>query len=75
MHILLPDGVEIGVGLFHGGALLGAEQADLAKRIDAAEPVLVICASCGIEAGRVLAYKPLLDALLGEIVADGLVSA
>jgi propionyl-CoA synthetase len=34
---------------------------ELATRIDDAKPVLIISASCGIEPGRVIAYKPLLD--------------
>ncbi|SFN61813.1 propionyl-CoA synthetase [Roseovarius lutimaris] len=34
---------------------------ELATRIDDAAPKVVISASCGIEPGRVIAYKPLLD--------------
>ena len=34
---------------------------ELATRIDAARPKVVVAASCGIEPGRVVAYKPLLD--------------
>ncbi len=33
-------------------------------RIDHAKPKLVVSASCGIEPGRIVAYKPLLDAAL-----------
>ena len=34
---------------------------ELATRIDDAKPKLILSASCGIEPGRVVAYKPLLD--------------
>jgi propionyl-CoA synthetase len=34
---------------------------ELAKRITDAAPKVIISASCGIEAGRVIPYKPLLD--------------
>src|SRR6185437_9806232 len=34
---------------------------ELATRIDDAKPKLVISASCGLEPGRTVAYKPLLD--------------
>src|SRR5262249_15484741 len=37
---------------------------ELATRIDDARPKLVLSASCGIEPGRVVAYKPLLDEAL-----------
>ena len=34
---------------------------ELATRIDDCEPKVILSASCGIEPGRVIAYKPLLD--------------
>ena len=34
---------------------------ELAKRIDDATPKMILSASCGIEVGRMIAYKPLLD--------------
>ena len=34
---------------------------ELATRIDDARPKLIVSASCGLEPGRVVAYKPLLD--------------
>jgi propionyl-CoA synthetase len=37
---------------------------ELAKRIDDAKPVLIVSASCGVEVGRVIEYKPLLDQAL-----------
>jgi propionyl-CoA synthetase len=36
----------------------------LAKRIDDAKPKVIVSASCGIEPGRTVAYKPLLDAAI-----------
>ena len=36
-------------------------RSELATRIDDAKPKLIISASCGLEPGRVVAYKPLLD--------------
>ncbi len=49
------------IGAVHSVVFGGFAAPELAKRIDAAEPVLVICASCGIEPGRVIEYKPLVD--------------
>ena len=37
---------------------------ELATRIDDAKPKLIISASCGLEPGRVVAYKPLLDSAI-----------
>ena len=37
---------------------------ELATRIDDAKPKLILSASCGIEAARVVPYKPLLDAAI-----------
>ena len=39
----------------------GFASAELATRIDDCAPKCIISASCGIEPGRVIAYKPLLD--------------
>ena len=49
------------IGAVHSVVFGGFAAPELAKRIDAAHPVLVVSASCGIEPGRVVAYKPLLD--------------
>ncbi|HEX4367453.1 MAG TPA: AMP-binding protein [Rhodopila sp.] len=38
--------------------------ADLAIRIDDAKPKVIVSASCGLEPGRVVRYKPLLDAAI-----------
>ena len=49
------------LGAVHSVVFGGFAPAELAARIDDATPKVVVSASCGIEAGRVLAYKPLLD--------------
>ncbi|NKF20960.1 propionyl-CoA synthetase [Solimonas marina] len=49
------------IGAVHSVVFGGFAAPELAKRIDAAEPVLVVSASCGIEPGRIVEYKPLLD--------------
>ncbi len=52
------------IGAVHSVVFGGFAAPELAKRIDDAQPVLVVSASCGIEPGRVVAYKPLLDQAL-----------
>ncbi len=52
------------VGAIHSVVFGGFAAAELAVRIDDARPKAVIAASCGIEPGRVVAYKPLLDAAI-----------
>ena len=49
------------IGAVHSVVFGGFAAPELAKRIDDAQPVLIVSASCGIEPGRVVAYKPLLD--------------
>ncbi len=49
------------IGAIHSVVFGGFASNELAARIDDAEPRLVVTASCGIEPGRVVAYKPLLD--------------
>lgn len=49
------------IGAIHSVVFGGFAANELAVRIDDAEPKLVLSASCGIEVGRVIAYKPLLD--------------
>ena len=49
------------IGAVHSVVFGGFAAPELAKRIDAAQPVLLVCASCGIEPGRLVEYKPLLD--------------
>ena len=52
------------LGAVHSVVFGGFAAPELAKRIDDARPVVVVAASCGLEPGRVVAYKPLLDAAL-----------
>ena len=52
------------IGAVHSVVFGGFAAHELAKRIDDAQPVMVISASCGIEGQRVIAYKPLLDEAL-----------
>ncbi|MEP9372858.1 propionyl-CoA synthetase [Mesorhizobium sp. KR1-2] len=49
------------LGAIHSVVFGGFASKELATRIDDATPKLIISASCGIEPGRVIAYKPLLD--------------
>src|SRR5882762_6248459 len=49
------------IGAVHSVVFGGFAPNELAKRIDDARPTLILSASCGIEPGRVVAYKPLLD--------------
>lgn len=52
------------IGAVHSVVFGGFAAAELAVRIDHAEPVVVLSASCGIEPSRLVEYKPLLDAAL-----------
>ncbi len=49
------------IGAVHSVVFGGFAANELAVRIDDCTPKAVIAASCGIEPGRVIAYKPLLD--------------
>jgi propionyl-CoA synthetase len=49
------------IGAIHSVVFGGFAANELAKRIDDARPKLMLSASCGLEPGRVVAYKPLLD--------------
>ncbi len=52
------------IGAIHSVVFGGFAANELATRIDDAEPVAVLAASCGIEPGRIVEYKPLLDSAL-----------
>ncbi len=54
------------LGAIHSVVFGGFAAPELAARIDDAQPVAVLTASCGLEPGRVVAYKPLLDAALAQ---------
>ncbi|WP_230293054.1 AMP-binding protein [Croceicoccus sp. Ery5] len=49
------------IGAVHSVVFGGFAAPELAKRIDDCQPVCVLSASCGLEPGRTIAYKPLLD--------------
>lgn len=49
------------LGAIHSVVFGGFAAKELATRIDDAKPKLILSASCGIEPGRVVAYKPLVD--------------
>ena len=50
------------IGAVHSVVFGGFAANELATRIEDAKPKVVVSASCGIEPGRVVEYKPLLDA-------------
>ncbi|HOX27075.1 MAG TPA: AMP-binding protein [Candidatus Krumholzibacteria bacterium] len=54
------------LGAVHSVVFGGFAPHELAVRIDDVQPRLLITASCGFEASRVVAYKPLVDAALAE---------
>jgi len=49
------------IGAIHSVVFGGFAAAELATRINDAKPKMIISASCGLEPGRVIEYKPLLD--------------
>ncbi|MGB1108771.1 MAG: propionyl-CoA synthetase [Gammaproteobacteria bacterium] len=54
------------IGAIHSVVFGGFAANELATRIDDAKPKAIISASCGIEPGRVIAYKPLLDEAINQ---------
>ena len=54
------------IGAVHSVVFGGFAPHELAVRIEDATPKVVVSASCGIEAGRVILYKPLVDAAIEE---------
>jgi len=49
------------LGAIHSVVFGGFAANELATRISAAQPKVIVSATCGVEPGRVVAYKPLLD--------------
>ncbi len=49
------------IGAIHSVVFGGFAAKELATRIDDAQPKLIFSASCGLEPGRIVKYKPLLD--------------
>jgi propionyl-CoA synthetase len=54
------------LGAIHSVVFGGFAAHELATRIDDARPKLIVSASCGIEVGRVIPYKPLLDEAIAQ---------
>jgi propionyl-CoA synthetase len=54
------------IGAVHSVVFGGFAARELATRIDDAKPKVVLSASCGIEPGRIVAYKPLLDEAIAQ---------
>lgn len=54
------------LGAVHSVVFGGFAANELAVRIDDATPKAIIAASCGLEPGRVIHYKPLLDAAIEQ---------
>ena len=52
------------IGAVHSVVFGGFAPAELAVRIDDAQPKVVVSASCGVEPTRVVEYKPILDKAL-----------
>ena len=53
------------LGAVHSVVFGGFAAAELATRIADAKPKAIVTASCGLEPGRVVKYKPLIDAAIG----------
>ncbi|MEJ6397253.1 propionyl-CoA synthetase [Yoonia sp. 208BN28-4] len=58
------------LGAVHSVVFGGFAANELAVRIDDATPKAIIAASCGVEPGRVVAYKPLLDGAIDMAAHD-----
>ncbi len=54
------------IGAIHSVVFGGFAANELALRIDDAAPKAILAGSCGIEPGRVVEYKPLLDAAIDQ---------
>ena len=54
------------LGAVHSVVFGGFAAAELAKRVDDATPKVIVSASCGHEPGRIVEYKPLLDAAIDQ---------
>ena len=57
------------IGAVHSVVFGGFAANELAGRIEDARPKVVVSASCGIEPGRLISYKPLLDAAIELVQA------
>src|SRR3954452_19254809 len=55
------------LGAIHSVVFGGFAANELATRIEDAKPKVIVSASCGIEPGRLVEYKPLLDAAIAAV--------
>jgi propionyl-CoA synthetase len=55
------------LGAVHSVVFGGFAANELATRIEDAKPKVIVSASCGIEPGRLVEYKPLLDAAIAAV--------
>jgi propionyl-CoA synthetase len=55
------------LGAIHSVVFGGFAANELATRIEDAKPKVIVTASCGIEPGRLVEYKPLLDAAIASV--------
>jgi propionyl-CoA synthetase len=56
------------LGAIHSVVFGGFAPAELATRINDAKPKAILTASCGLEPGRVIAYKPLIDEAVAQAI-------
>jgi propionyl-CoA synthetase len=54
------------IGAIHSVVFGGFAANELASRIEDAKPKVIVSASCGLEPGRLVEYKPLLDAAIAQ---------
>jgi propionyl-CoA synthetase len=54
------------LGAIHSVVFGGFAANELATRINDAKPKLIVSASCGLEPGRIVKYKPLLDSAIAQ---------
>jgi propionyl-CoA synthetase len=55
------------LGAIHSVVFGGFAAPELASRIADARPKVIVCGSCGIEPGRIVAYKPLVDEAIATV--------
>ncbi|MBI1415719.1 MAG: AMP-binding protein [Limimaricola sp.] len=68
---MVPEAIEAmlacaRLGAIHSVVFGGFAAHELAVRIDDAQPKAILAASCGLEPGRVVHYKPLLDGAMAQ---------
>lgn len=53
------------IGAIHSVVFGGFAAPELANRIDDCKPKVIVTASCGLEPGKVIQYRPIVDEALG----------